>query len=448
MIRSLSKKTKIILGIIIFLIVVFLLRLLIGKFIFNVPYIGTAKEDFCSESLDTVLTKKQVKEDLQYVYNKLRKKHPAWLEDSNDKVVKLESKYQEELASLENNNSDTITVLDEWRIIGSILHELQDGHTRVTFSDEKPTYIDDFSQINQYGLPVKINGESTKNVYSRFSLLFQYETEGFLEYIFEDSFVKNKNYLAYMGVDTKSGVTFTFDTEDGTVDYHYDFVPYEDIKGAEKDDWDNWVYYEISADNKVGIFTLNSCDDNEEYLNTLQSFFDDVHKAGVENIIVDLRSNGGGNSYVANEFLRYIDVDGYNTWACDVRYGPYLKKYRDLYIKNERKEPLFSGNIYVLTSPITYSAAMDFAMLIGDNNIGKLVGEPSGNLPDCYGDCLDFCIPNSKLELFVSFKKWYRVDQNKSGGPLNPDYLCDENDAMDKAFEIINDNLQIQGAQM
>ena len=73
--------------------------------------------------------------------------------------------------------------------------------------------------------------------------------------------------------------------------------------------------------------------------------------------------------------------------------------------------------------------------------IGKLVGEPSGNLPDSYGDCLDFCIPNSKLELLVSFKKWYRVDQNKSVGSLNPDYLCDENDAMDKAFEIINDNL-------
>lgn len=437
MLRDLSKKTKIIIGIIIFVLIILITRFLMYKFIFMAPYSGTAQEDFYSLSMDTVLTKEQVREDMQYVMKMLRKKHPAWLEDSNNRVESLEAQYEKELDELENNDSDSITVLDEWQIIGRILHELEDGHTRVTYSDANTTYIDDFSQIDEYGIPVMINGEPSKDVFDRLSSIFQYETESFLEYMFEESLLRNKNYLNYMGVNTDSGVTFTFDTGSELVDYHYNFVPYEQIKNLKEDTDDNWVYYKISPEQNVGIFTLNSCDDNEEYQKTLKNFFEDVNKAGSKNIIIDLRNNGGGNSFVANEFLKYIDIDGYNTWLSNVRFGPYLRKNKDPYVKNERLDPQYSGNIYVLTSPTTYSAAMDFAMLIEDNNLGKLVGEPSGNLPDSYGDCLTFCIPNSKLALSVSYKKWFRIDLNKSGEPLNPDYPCDEKEAMDKAFEII-----------
>ena len=85
----------------------------------------------------------------------------------------------------------------------------------------------------------------------------------------------------------------------------------------------------------------------------------------------------------------------------------------------------------------TYSAAMDFAMLLVDNELGVIVGEPSGNLPESYGDCLYFQMPNSRLVMSVSFKKWYRIDRTKSKEPLMPDYEVSAEKALDKVYELI-----------
>ena len=140
---------------------------------------------------------------------------------------------------------------------------------------------------------------------------------------------------------------------------------------------------------------------------------------------------------MANEFLRYLDVDQYRAWDCAVRYGWYLKWYRDQVYANDRAEPTFDGSLYVLTDLNTFSSGMDFAMLVADNDLGTLVGEPCGNLPDSYGDLLRFLLPNSRLRFNVSYKKWCRIDREKAGEPITPDVLCPSEDALNRAYELI-----------
>ena len=106
--------------------------------------------------------------------------------------------------------------------------------------------------------------------------------------------------------------------------------------------------------------------------------------------------------------------------------------------EQERVWQVFDGQLYVLTNIKTYSAAMDFAMLIADNDLGIIVGEPSGNLPDSYGDILSFQMPNSKLMLCVSHKRWYRIDRSKSGQPIRPDYEVESSEALEKVYELID----------
>ena len=79
-------------------------------------------------------------------------------------------------------------------------------------------------------------------------------------------------------------------------------------------------------------------------------------------------------------------------------------------------------------------------MLIGDNDLGSLVGSASGNLPDGYGDILLFQLPNSKLAMGVSFKRWYRVNQSLSGQPLTPDTVVPPSEALDKVYELIGND--------
>ncbi|MBP3041432.1 hypothetical protein J9303_18465 [Bacillaceae bacterium Marseille-Q3522] len=57
-----------------------------------------------------------------------------------------------------------------------------------------------------------------------------------------------------------------------------------------------------------------------------------------------------------------------------------------------------------------------------DNQIGKIVGEPTGNSPSSYGDTLTLQMPKSKLGFTVSFKKFTRPNpENDPEDALYPD---------------------------
>ena len=229
-----------------------------------------------------------------------------------------------------------------------------------------------------------------------------------------------------------------FDDGGKEVEQSFGFVALEEANGYEPGEADNkWVYYEIDKENNVGIFTLTSCVCNDEYLEVLDDFFAEVFAGGIENVVVDLRGNGGGNSWVANEFMRYLDVEEYQSWDSAVRLGWYLLKNEDVSYKNQKKKQVFDGDLYVLTDTWTYSAAMDFCMLIADNALGTIVGKPSGNLPDSYGDCLYFQMPNSGLKLSISYKRWYRIDRTKAGQPIMPDVEVSAGSALEKVYELI-----------
>ena len=96
---------------------------------------------------------------------------------------------------------------------------------------------------------------------------------------------------------------------------------------------------------------------------------------------------------------------------------------------------LFDGDVYVLTSTNSFSSAMDFAMLISDNKIGKIIGEPSGNKPRSYGDVAVFKLKNSGLRMQVSTKKWYRVDESITDELIEPDIACNREEALQVLVE-------------
>ena len=434
-------KKKIIFVVIAFIMVCAALLAVYG-FMFD-PHRGTLTGNIETLPLESALSRDQAKEDIDYVMSMLRSRHPAWLEEDNERVAAVEAQYLAELGVLNEKYPDGMTVLDEWKLIGRIMHELYDGHSGVRCHYSEYRFINDFSQISEYGPPVRINGEPTEDVFERFLSVRQYETVESAKTSFLSSALYNDVFLSLAGVDTRDGVTYTFDTGDGEIDFHYSYVPIADVAGKdspsddEKRVMNSWVGYSIDYKNQIGVFTLTECNYDDQYKSTVKEFFNAVSEADVKDVIVDLRGNGGGSSGVGNEFITYLDVDGYYEWADHVRLGNYLLKHKREYIKNRRSNPVFSGNVYVLTNTGTYSSAMDFTMLIMDNDIGKVVGEASGNLPDSYGDFLNFAMPNSKLLFTVSYKRWFRIDESKAGQLLEPDYPCDPNEALEKAYEII-----------
>lgn len=401
------------------------------------PYRGTVSNGNYDEALplDTILTREQAQEDLAFLMEQLESRHPAWLEEDSGIPQAVQTQLEAELNTL----GEEVSILELVQAASRITSVMHDGHTWVRYIGEE-RYVDDLTLFIDAENTVKaINGESPDDLYARFLGLFQYELEPYASQIFSQVLIR-ESYLRLMGVDTSEGVSFTFKKNGEQFEQHYNFVPAEEIKGNNSGiEEDNWVSYELDAEHDTAVFTLKSCIFNDEYCAVVKEFFDAVAENNISNIIVDLRGNGGGNSLVANEFLRYIDIDEYKGWHSDVRFGWYVIRNRDAVYKNNRLGEGFEGNIYVLTDTETFSSGMSFAMFIGDNDLGEIIGEASGNRPDAYGDILYFQMPNSRLGMGVSFKRWYRIDQSKEWQPLEPDYPTAAEDALERAYQLISE---------
>ncbi|MCR5032282.1 MAG: hypothetical protein K6A92_05410 [Lachnospiraceae bacterium] len=435
------KKTLKIIGCIVgSLILLAVILLLVYKFVFD-PYHGTNYNYTEAKTLNETVSLQQAEKDLTFVIKILRSRHPAWLEEGNERVPIVEAQYEKEMSELKEAGEREVTTLEVWQRASRILHQMGDGHTGILARYNAYKVVDCWEDINTYGYPVEINGIALQELYDRFLEHFFYEMEYYAADRFYNEMIVMDSYLQLLGVDTTEGVDFTYATDGGGKTIHYAFS-YPNPREAAQTEADTdtetaFVSYEIDEENKIGIFTLTECNYTDHYMEVLDDFFREVSEKGVEHIIVDLRENGGGNSYVADQFLQYLDIDGFSSWGSKVRFGPYLHINEPQYVPVTRRENCFSGDLYLLSSYQTFSSAMDFTMLVKDNHLGTVVGEPCGNLPDSYGDVLSFILPNTKLTLRCSYKRWQRIDRSKEWQPIDPDIPCDSDEAMDVAYETI-----------
>jgi hypothetical protein len=185
-----------------------------------------------------------------------------------------------------------------------------------------------------------------------------------------------------------------------------------------------FLFYSIDQRHDLALLTLNACRYDGEYRQKLRRFFEDLHEQRIGHIALDLRENPGGDSRVIDEFLRYMCVDRIKGYGSKVRYSQdaclqtkVLKfgleefpRAEHVNRKVDPKELLFSGRLFVLTSPHTFSSANMFAATIQDNRIGTIVGEPTGNQPSCYGHPLSFQMPRTGIYFKVSHKQFFRPD--------------------------------------
>ena len=378
--------------------------------------------------LDTVLNSEQAQKDLKYVYDTVRAKHPLFLIDDGaekrfgDVYIKLRRELMDK---------DSVTVNELWEKSAELVCTLDDAHTIVTASGTE--YVNGGNEISKAyndGTLVSIDGISADSMKEHFKKVFPCEPQVsfYADYMF-GVVLEYGSWLTLLGADVSDGI----DVVIGENAKHFDMTDEEPARKQLE-----LCSYKIDKENSLGVFTLNRCEMSAEYTDRLSEFFSAVRDNNIGNIAVDLRSNGGGTTEVINEILRYINISDYKLFGgTDIRIGGNLISYRDEITPNKHVENAFDGNVYVLTSQYTFSSAMDFATVIQDNGIGKVIGEIPGNMPTAYGDKLSFQLPESKLLLGVSYKKFYRVDIDKSEEPLIPDCTVNADEALEKLVEYI-----------
>jgi len=408
------------------------------------PYRGTVSTFEKSEELDTVLTGMQAAEDLKFIVNRLRERHPACISDLPAAVQKA---YEREYAEL--SESTEVTVLSLWQSASRVLARLEDAHTMVRayyedtkflpllFSWEGQRLVCSGGEYDGYTVN-KIGGVSAAQLYERFQEQFSYELDIWSRYVFA-SRINRSDYLAFVGINTGREIEISLERQNDGSSINKAFALQENAI-AMPIGTEPFYDYSVDGASGVGIFILRQCIYDKTYKTALKDFFTSVRDEGVHSVIVDLRGNPGGNSLVANEFLRYLPVENYEVGSSTVRFGPVIWKNQPGRQKNQQAEYVFSGDVYVLTGEDSFSSAVDFATLLSDNGLCMVVGESPGNMPSSYGDILYFQTPNALLAFTVSYKYFIRPDASKSNLPLLPDIQVPAHDAMEETLRLIHKN--------
>lgn len=138
----------------------------------------------------------------------------------------------------------------------------------------------------------------------------------------------------------------------------------------------------------------------------------------VENLVVDLRRNRGGNQELGYPLLHAIIASRVNR----------------------------TGHLYALIGRATFSAAMTFTLLLEKHTNALFVGEPTGSSPNHYGDSRKIRLPNTGLTMRVSTLYWQYnpTDHRRFVAPHVPveqtldDDLRGRDAALDTVFAIID----------
>lgn len=421
----------------IFLILLSVLSMsaLIIYFFFNPYRDSVSKWEVQNITLDQVLTKEQAIEDLEFLKEKYETIHYLAIDGLSEGFLE---QYEYEIENL----SDSPTMLEVWQAASRITHTLGDGHSQVNCALKEDYYdvpysiSDGIVYINiedeRYKV-IEINGVSIEQIKENAYKLLSYENDIYKEYKFLLYIGGSKHYLRLLGSSSFEKYTVSYE-KDGKIQTNQ-FEPKTVTDSAKKD----FVFYEIDKENDVGILTLNECEYNDHYKAVLEKFFTQVKENKIRNIAVDLRNNGGGSSFAANEFIRYLKVDRVEDYTSSYRIKYVNGKSPFHKINNKKKNNLlYEGNVYVLTSPATFSSAMNFSVLLQDNGLAKVIGEPCGNKPSQYGEVVTFLMPNTKLYFNSSIAYFERPNKELTDELYQePDYYIESDKAIEKLYEII-----------
>lgn len=136
--------------------------------------------------------------------------------------------------------------------------------------------------------------------------------------------------------------------------------------------------YQTLPDSDIGIMTINTFDGAPwQYL---AAAFDQIKQNHVTHLIIDIRSNGGGEYDQVDAVMAYLTSQAYQ--RCSKRYIRYVSKQdqppREIacdLVQPPDQSSRFEGDIYLLIGPDTFSAAITFATILQDYKLATLVGE-------------------------------------------------------------------------
>ena len=205
--------------------------------------------------------------------------------------------------------------------------------------------------------------------------------------------------------------------------------------------------------------------------------FDSIQKCDIENLIIDLRWNMGGDTDKGGKLLTYLydkQFQFYNKvtassnhykhlkytdknwkWNFDIRHDHKRSKNNEFVVTGmdnffEPEPNVFKGNVYFLVNGCSHSTASTVSALAQYLKLGRLIGESPSGAYSGYngGNWIGLTLPNSKIYVAIPIRTFHNAIDNSfyNTDYIQPDYVVKYtiedkiNNAdleLDKALELI-----------
>jgi len=444
------------------LLCIFGITLFLGGCFERKPSLQNPSKPLSEVAGNKVLSVEEMTEDLEFAIGVLGDVHPQTYHG-------FSKEQQQIIKSLRAKITEPMEARKFYFIVNEIFFSMKDGHTSLyilknkknRFIDAKLVWLQDGLYVTSGGDKLKqgdkvisIAGRSAGELLGELEHIIPSENLHYVQYKAGDSLVREA-YLDQLNLVQNDSVDYF--VKRGVRELTVNMPLTTKSKNISKQKPKPWVRFQIDEEYSLGIFILDTCRYNNKYKNKLKDFFADVKKHNIQHIAVDVRKNSGGNSLVVDEFLSYLDIKKYKGYSGEKRYSKATKEQRNTpkdkgydkprfrsNTRDNRKCPnpelIFNGKLYIVVSAKTFSSASWFAVIVKDNKIGTVIGEPTGNQPTRYGDVLSFQMPNTGFRFICSFKKWIRPDtSNDPEDGLYPDIT---------AYTTIEDIIQNKDTQI
>ena len=368
-----------------------------------------------TRDLSETLTREQAEQDINAVFTTISQKHKMRERDPAA-FKKVEEQYSQVLSQL----YDGMTIREEWILVSELEHELKDAHScvRLNFHDkQKLHYVgpvfeaDDngglwYQEEGQRYRLLSINGISANEIYENARKRLAYENIYWLSTVLEKQ-LSNAENMQLLGIPCQEdAVSVAYDRAGESLVKNLSYCSYDQAYSEET------VPYsaEFDEDLSLAVFTLNEMMYTDEYLSFVSDFLDEVKSRDIQNLVLDLRNDGGGNSRCGEPFTAFLAKD-------------------------------FEGSAYALISHKTFSSGVLFTLALRQSN-AVLVGEQTGGSPNSYGEVRSYTMPNSHLLYRVTQK--YFSSGSGSTDTVTPQVLVDEKQALDSVKEIIREGQEAE----
>lgn len=178
-------------------------------------------------------------------------------------------------------------------------------------------------------------------------------------------------------------------------------------------------------ENKIGYFNFISMSgDYVHFMNFLDSAFTEMRKRDIQHFAVDLRNNSGGDSRFGDILLSFVSqkpfaLNGIKYWKISRSYKNMLLARGDT-ANNFHQQPdgsiwqlgncqpkekmvnvdsVFTGRVYLLTGPFTFSSANMLADGARHYQLATIIGEATGESVNDFGEVYSFELPQSKIKV-------------------------------------------------